>query len=59
MSHDDLVCFKLPSVDFDGRVEEAFKVVRICDRTESVTIGFLPYNIVKSEKKSLLFNLLG
>ena len=45
---DDLVRFKLTVVDIDGTVEEAIKVVRVRDGTESCTVGFLPRNIVKS-----------
>ena len=47
---DYLIRFKLSVVDVDGKTEEAIKVVRVRDGTESCTIGFLPRNIVKSGK---------
>ena len=54
ISPDDLVRFKLTVVDIDGKIEEAIKVVRVRDGTESCTIGFLPRNIVKSRKEKFV-----
>ena len=57
-SPDDLVRFKLTVVDIDGKTEEAIKVVRVSDGTESCMVEF--YHVISSkvEKKSLLGNLL-
>ena len=51
---DDLVRFKLACIDIDGKTEEAIKVVCVRDGTESCTVGFLPRNIVRSAKDSLV-----
>jgi len=48
---DDLVRFKLCVVDIDGKLEEAIKVVRIRDGVESCTVGYLPRNVVESQKE--------
>ena len=54
ISPDDLVRFKLAVVDIDGKTEEAIKVVRMRDGTESCMIGFLPRNIIKSAKEKFV-----
>ena len=54
VSEDDLVHLKFTVVDVDGNVEEVIEVVLVCDGTELFTIGFLPYNIVKSKNISSL-----
>ena len=47
---DDLVRFKLTIAEVNGVAEEAIKAVRIRDGTETCTIGFLPRNVVVSDK---------
>ena len=51
---DDLVRFKLTVVDIEGKVEEAVKVVRIRDGTESCTVGFLPRNVATTRKDEFI-----
>ena len=43
ISPDDLVRFKLTVVDIDGTVEEAIKVVRVRDGTESYVDSLLVF----------------
>lgn len=50
LAPDDLVRFKLSVVNVGDKTEDAIKVVRVRDGTESCMIGFLPRNIVKSGK---------
>jgi hypothetical protein len=47
---DDLVRFRLAVANVEGRIEQAIQVVRVRDGSESCTIGFLPRNLVKSDK---------
>ena len=51
---DDLVRFKVSVVNINGDVEEALKVVRILDGTESCTLGFLPCNVAKTIKDEFI-----
>ena len=51
---DNLVRFKLTVVDIEGKVEEAVKVVRIRDGTESCTVGFLPRNVATTRKDEFI-----
>lgn len=48
---DDLIRLRSCIVDVDGRVEEGIRVARIRDGVESCIVGFLPRNLVKSNKE--------
>ena len=53
----NLVRFKLAVVDINGKTEEAIKVIRVQDGTESCMIGILSRNIVISDKKRIVGRL--
>ena len=51
VSADEMIQFKYYIVDVDGAPEDAVKACRIRDGTESCVIGFLPRNLVASNKE--------